>query len=185
MCCGSKNNFFKNLGARLTYRRSANPPDSSGIGKSLWECLHVETRADVRISGDLLFIWGVVSVGIGPMDQSYKISKHIRRQNLSPHVYITRFKLFFFLLIFFLMLQLVHIRCICTENVSCSGVARPQATGALARGVEEKILPTVAILHCSTLFDTVALLLAWGVHPGWLRYWFHVLQPLEYSGYTH
>jgi hypothetical protein len=33
-----------------------------------------------------------------------------------------------------------------------SGVARPQATGALARGVEEKILP-----YCSdfTLFDTV------------------------------
>jgi hypothetical protein len=30
---------------------------------------------------------------------------------------------------------------------------------------------TVAILHCLTLFDTVALLLAWGVHPGWLRYW--------------
>jgi hypothetical protein len=54
--------------------------------------------------------------------------------------------------------------------IKSSGVARPQATWALAWGVETNSFVYCSFLHYSVLFSTVATQLAWGVQAGWLRY---------------
>jgi hypothetical protein len=50
----------------------------------------------------------------------------------------------------------------------------PDHRGLVLGRAGKNPFPTVAILHYLTLFDTVALLLAWGVHPSWLRNWVQV-----------
>jgi hypothetical protein len=51
---------------------------------------------------------------------------------------------------------LEHARGLWGTTGSSSGVARPQATGALAWGVEVKPFVTVAYIHCLVLFTTVS-----------------------------
>jgi hypothetical protein len=65
-CCGSKNDFCKKLGGLLFSAKVQNHPGSSEIGwnlhkikKNTFKGCRNKTRADMRIPGGLLFMWGV------------------------------------------------------------------------------------------------------------------------------
>jgi hypothetical protein len=66
MCCGSKNDCFEKLGGLLFTAKVENHPGSSEIGRNLHKIQKIplkaaatKTRADMRIPGGLLFMWGV------------------------------------------------------------------------------------------------------------------------------